>query len=353
MKLARQAAQVRSLLEAALREHGRLVYSNSLGAEAMVLTDIIWSHLPQIDAFTIDTGRLHEETYALLERVQRHYGRRMRLVHPQAQALEQLVARQGMNGFYDRRRGATRSAAGCARWSRSGAPSPGFAGWITGVRREQSAVRSHGQALAWDAEHGLYKVSPLLAWSEQEVWQYIRCNGLPYNPLHDRQFPSIGCRSPAPVPSSPVKIAAPAAGGGSKTKHANAAYIRDPHRPRPRPCRPEIPCDGLPAGVPAPARAPGDRRRGWCSGAAQGQLAAQGRREDHGDRARSPARGTGRRRSWHRAAGHCRMPAHSHPHSLPVRWRLRGRRNVGRGQVNAAVSQAARARHPGQRRRPG
>jgi phosphoadenosine phosphosulfate reductase len=192
MKLARQAAQVRSLLEEALARHGPLVYANSLGAEAMVLTDIIWRHLPQIDIFSIDTGRLHEETYALLERVQRHYGRCVRLLQPQAQALQQLVARQGVNGFYD-------SVAARLECCRVRKVEPfrrgiaGFAGWITGVRREQSAVRSHGQPLAWDAEHGLYKVSPLLAWSEQEVWQYIRCNGLPYNPLHDRQFPSIGC----------------------------------------------------------------------------------------------------------------------------------------------------------------
>ena len=99
--LERKAAGVRALLDHALAEHGRLVYANSLGAEAMVLTDIIWTHLPQIDVFSIDTGRLHEETYELLERLQRRYQRRLRLVYPDAQALEALVARQGVNGFYD------------------------------------------------------------------------------------------------------------------------------------------------------------------------------------------------------------------------------------------------------------
>src|SRR5580658_986776 len=96
-----KAGAVRAALAAGLRQYGRLVYSNSLGAEAMVLTDIIWSHLPQIDAFTIDTGRLHEETYELLEALQRRYRRRLRVVYPDAAALERLVAAQGVNGFYD------------------------------------------------------------------------------------------------------------------------------------------------------------------------------------------------------------------------------------------------------------
>ena len=98
--LEQKAAGVTALLGHALERYGRLVYANSLGAEAMVLTDIIWSHLPQIDVFSIDTGRLHEETYELLERLQRRYRRTIRVVYPDAAALERLVARQGVNGFY-------------------------------------------------------------------------------------------------------------------------------------------------------------------------------------------------------------------------------------------------------------
>jgi phosphoadenosine phosphosulfate reductase len=192
LELEQKAAAVRALLGSALAQHGRLVYSNSLGAEAMVLTDIIWSHFPQIDVFSIDTGRLYEETYQLLERLQRRYQRRIRVVYPDAAALERLVARQGVNGFY----ASLEARLECCRvrkvepFRRAIA---GFAAWVTGVRREQSAGRAHGQAIEWDATHGLYKVSPLLDWSEEEVWQYIRLRGLPYNPLHDRQYPSIGC----------------------------------------------------------------------------------------------------------------------------------------------------------------
>ena len=191
-ELETKAAAVRGLLAEALARHGRLVYANSLGAEAVVLTDIIWSHLPQIDVFSIDTGRLYEETYELLEKLQRRYPRRIRVVYPDAAALERLVGRQGVNGFYQ----SPEARLECCRirkvepFQRAIA---GFPAWITGVRREQSAGRAHGEAVAWDPQYGLYKISPLLEWSEAHVWQYIRSRKLPYNALHDRQFPSIGC----------------------------------------------------------------------------------------------------------------------------------------------------------------
>jgi phosphoadenosine phosphosulfate reductase len=192
LELEHQALEARRLLECALKTHGRLVYSNSLGAEAMVLTDLIWTYLPQIDVFSIDTGRLHEETYELLERLQRRYRRRLRVVYPDARALERLVALQGVNGFYH----SYEARLACCKvrkiepFRRAIA---GYPAWITGVRREQSASRAQGEAVQWDAEHGLYKISPLIEWSEAQVWQYIRARRLPYNPLHDRQFPSIGC----------------------------------------------------------------------------------------------------------------------------------------------------------------
>ena len=187
-----QAGRVREYLATALQRHGRLSYSNSLGAEAMVLTDIIWTHFPQIEMFSIDTGRLHEETYRLVDRLQRRYGRTLRVVYPDARELERLVARQGMNGFY----GSLDARLECCRirkvepFRRAIA---GCAAWVTGVRREQSAGRAQGQIEEWDAEYGLYKLSPLIDWSEAQVWQYIRAHGLPYNALHDRQYPSIGC----------------------------------------------------------------------------------------------------------------------------------------------------------------
>src|ERR1700753_4129941 len=100
LELEEHAATTRDLLQQAVREHGRVVYSNSLGAEAMVLTDIICNHVPEIDLVTIDTGRLHEETYELLEKLERRYKRKIRVVTPDAKQLEALIAAQGINGFY-------------------------------------------------------------------------------------------------------------------------------------------------------------------------------------------------------------------------------------------------------------
>ena len=190
--LARQAAAARSLLEQTLRRYGRLVYANSLGAEAMVLTDIICSHLPEIDMFTIDTGRLHEETYGLLEALQRRYRHRLRVVYPQAASLERLVAARGVNGFYDSLE-ARRECCRVRKVEPFRRAIDGYPAWVTGVRREQSANRAAGSRIEWDGEYGLYKLSPLLEWTEAQVWQYIRARGLPYNPLHDRRYPSIGC----------------------------------------------------------------------------------------------------------------------------------------------------------------
>jgi phosphoadenosine phosphosulfate reductase len=190
--LEQKAADVREQLVAAVRQHGRVVYSNSLGAEAMVLTDIIWSHVPEIDIFSIDTGRLHEETYELLEKLQRRYKRHIRVVYPDAQALEKLVSAQGVNGFYH----SLDARLACCQvrkvepFKRAIA---GYSAWVTGVRREQSATRAQAQPIEWDVDNGLHKVSPLLDWTEEQVWQYIRTRKLPYNLLHDRQFPSIGC----------------------------------------------------------------------------------------------------------------------------------------------------------------
>src|SRR5450755_3809691 len=100
LDLEHKATALRQFLGAAVREHGRVVYANSLGAEAMVLTDIIATHLPEIDIFSIDTGRLPEETHTLLARLDTRYGPRIRLVYPEAKDLQALVSAQGINGFH-------------------------------------------------------------------------------------------------------------------------------------------------------------------------------------------------------------------------------------------------------------
>jgi phosphoadenosine phosphosulfate reductase len=192
LELESKAAAIRELLAGAVHRFGRVVYANSLGAEAMVLTDLIATEVPQIDMVSIDTGRLHEETYELLEKLQRRYGNRIRVIHPDAEELTGLVAKQGINGFFH----SPEARVACCN-TRKVVPFKrfvaGYSAWVTGVRREQSKARSLAAPIEWDAQHGLHKVSPLLEWTDGEVWSYIRTRKLPYNTLHDRQYPSIGC----------------------------------------------------------------------------------------------------------------------------------------------------------------
>jgi phosphoadenosine phosphosulfate reductase len=179
-------------LEYAVSEFKNVCYANSLGAESVVLTDLIWGSVPDIEIFSVDTGRLYPQTYELIERIQTRYGRRLRMYYPEAAPLEDWVSKNGVNGF---RAGVDQRQACCAirkvePFRRAVA---GRAAWVTGIRHAQSAGRSKAAPVAWDANYGLQKISPLLDWSEDEVWEYIRRKKLPYNSLHDTGFPSIGC----------------------------------------------------------------------------------------------------------------------------------------------------------------
>ena len=192
LELETKAAQVREALATAVRQHGRVVYANSLGPEAMVLTDIICGSSPEIDIVTIDTGRLHEETYELLGKLQARYPGRIRVIYPEGGQVSDLVSRQGINGFFD----SVEARRGCCN-VRKIVPFQnivrGYGAWVTGVRREQSAARAEGAPVEWDEKHGLHKISPLLDWSEEQVWSYVRARHLPSNGLHDKGYPSIGC----------------------------------------------------------------------------------------------------------------------------------------------------------------
>jgi phosphoadenosine phosphosulfate reductase len=189
---AEKAAASVNLLRAAVTRFGRVIYSSSLGAEAVVLMDLIYANVLPIDIFTVDTGRLPESTLELLDRLERRYGRRIRVYYPDAQALQNYVADHGINGFY---KGLELRQRCChirkvEPFRRAVA---GYDAWVTGVRHEQSQVRAAGQAIDMDERYGIYKVSPLLAWTIHDIWAYVHAHKLPYNPLHDRGFPSIGC----------------------------------------------------------------------------------------------------------------------------------------------------------------
>jgi phosphoadenosine phosphosulfate reductase len=180
---------------AVLREAAGLrpaVFSTSYGAEDMVVLDLVRREKLPIDVFTLDTGRLPEETYKLMQRVEQHYGNVVRVLFPDAQQVQDLVAEQGINGFYDsvERRKACCAVRKLAPLERALA---GQSAWVTGLRAEQSVTRAGLPIRAFDEQRRLTKFNPLADWIESDVWDYIRTHDVPYNELHDRFYPSIGC----------------------------------------------------------------------------------------------------------------------------------------------------------------
>lgn len=168
------------------------VFANSFGAEDMVLTDLIAHHFPEIEMFTLDTGRLPEETYSLIQAVKDKYNLNITIYFPEAAAVESYVAQNGPNGFYQsielRKRCCYIRKVEPLRRALAGKRS-----WITGMRREQAITRDSLAVSQFDSEHAIQKFNPLCDWSNAEVWSYLKQNAVPYNTLHDRFYPSIGC----------------------------------------------------------------------------------------------------------------------------------------------------------------
>jgi phosphoadenosine phosphosulfate reductase len=190
--LRKRAAEAIKQLRDAVAEFKNITYANSLGLESMVLTDLIWGFVPEIDMFTIDTGRLFPEAYELIERVQHRYGRVLRIYNPQTEQLETWVGAHGINGFRDGVQ-QRRACCGIRKVEPFRRAIAGRAAWITGIRRGQSASRALASSVEWDSDYGLHKISPLLDWSEHDIWDYIHKKQLPYNGLHAAGFNSIGC----------------------------------------------------------------------------------------------------------------------------------------------------------------
>jgi phosphoadenosine phosphosulfate reductase len=181
-----------SRLNAIAGEFRNVAFASSLGAEDMVVTDAILTAGLPIAIFTLDTGRLPRETLDLLERLRRHYSRAIEVVRPDADAVARYVAAHGLNAFYE----SAELRKSCCHVRKVQPLARALAGrdaWITGLRRTQSATRSDLPQREFDAAHGLVKFNPLADWSEAQVWAYVRERGVPYNALHDRGYPSIGC----------------------------------------------------------------------------------------------------------------------------------------------------------------
>ncbi|MET3134229.1 phosphoadenosine phosphosulfate reductase [Oxalobacteraceae bacterium GrIS 1.11] len=175
------------------RDFTPAVFASSLAAEDMVLTDLILKSRLPIGIFSLETGRLHAETLAVLDKIKARYDTSITLYRPQPEAVEAYVAQHGLNAFYD----SVEMRRECCRIRKVeplGRALAGNKAWVTGQRRAQSSTRADLPVQEDDAAHGMVKFNPLADWSEQDVWQYIRDNQVPYNALHDQGYPSIGCQ---------------------------------------------------------------------------------------------------------------------------------------------------------------
>ncbi len=180
------------LVWAAERFAPQIALASSLGAEDQVLTDMVARRSLPIPIFTIDTGRLPQETHDLLDQTRKHYGIEVEVLFPDRADIEPLVCCHGVNLF----RCSVEQRKECCR-VRKVLPLrrrlAGLDAWITGLRREQTVTRAGAAPVQWDDENQLVKINPLVDWSFQHVWDYIRRHDVPYNALHDRGYPSIGC----------------------------------------------------------------------------------------------------------------------------------------------------------------
>ncbi|MCW5658821.1 MAG: phosphoadenylyl-sulfate reductase [Burkholderiaceae bacterium] len=189
---AERVAHAVATLQSAATEHaGRIVLASSLGAEDMVLTDLIARHQLPIAIGTLETGKLHPQTLALAQRVEQHYGLSIERHRPRQESVVHFVRTNGDDAMY---RSVELRKACCAlrKLEPLQRMLAGRTAWVTGLRREQSDARGTVPFSEVD-EHGRNKLNPLADWTWHDVWHYIAANDVPYNPLHDEFMPSIGC----------------------------------------------------------------------------------------------------------------------------------------------------------------
>jgi phosphoadenosine phosphosulfate reductase len=171
---------------------GNVVFSTSLGQEDQVITDLIARNELPVGVFTLDTGRLFYETYDLLARTIMKYGLDIKTYYPNTPSVEKFVRQKGINSFYD----SVENRKTCCYIRKVEPLKRALAGndiWITGLRAEQSPNRKNMKKLEWDEGNKIMKYNPLLEWTMEEMVDYIKANRVPYNPLHDKGFVSIGC----------------------------------------------------------------------------------------------------------------------------------------------------------------
>ena len=187
-----KVARLRELLRRIEREFAPAAFANSFGAEDMVLTHLIASEFKGIEIFTLDTLRLHRETHALMQAAREKYGFRLRTFTPLFEMVEDLEAREGKFSMYE----SVEQRKSCCYIRKVEPLNRALAlkkAWLTGLRREQAVSRKDLSESEFDNEHKLTKFNPLIDWTADDVWAYLKAHDVPFNALHDKGYPSIGC----------------------------------------------------------------------------------------------------------------------------------------------------------------
>jgi phosphoadenosine phosphosulfate reductase len=182
------------LLTDVFNEFGdKVAIASSFGAEDMVLIDMASRLTPKPKVFTLDTGRLPQETYDLIERVRKKYNLQVDVYFPDREQVEEMVRKYGPNLFY-RSVELRKLCCQVRKVEPLKRALSNLSAWVCGLRKEQSVTRSGVEKVEIDeANGGIVKLNPLADWSTEDVWDYIKRNKVPYNALHDRGYPSIGC----------------------------------------------------------------------------------------------------------------------------------------------------------------
>lgn len=171
---------------------GKIALASSFGAEDQVLTDMLVKTGKKISVFTLDTGRLPQETFDVLEDTRKHYQIKIEVLFPETQAVENMEREYGPNLFYDSVEN-RKKCCGIRKVEPLKKKLFSLQAWICGLRREQAITRKGISVIEWDEAFNLFKINPLVDWTERQVWEYLKENQVPYNKLHDKGYPSIGC----------------------------------------------------------------------------------------------------------------------------------------------------------------
>lgn len=170
----------------------KVIFSTSFGYEDQLLTHLIASHNLPIEIFTLDTGRLFQETYSVFNSTLDRYKKKISVFYPNTNAVESLLTEKGPFSFYE----SIENRKECC-FIRKVEPLKralaGYSVWVTGIRSEQSVSRTDMEELEWDEGNKIIKYHPLLNWSFEQIKEYIHQHNIPYNALHDKGFVSIGC----------------------------------------------------------------------------------------------------------------------------------------------------------------